>query len=61
MKSSRNSLNRLVALSSLILPLIWVENLWFETLDDALHTLTNSGLEYLYLPEYGKLITVKND
>ena len=32
-----------------------------ETLDDALHTLSNSGLEYLYLPEYGKLITVKND
>ena len=32
-----------------------------ETLDDAVRTLANSGIEYLYLPEYGKLITVKND
>lgn len=32
-----------------------------ETLDDAVRTLSNSGIEYLYLPEYGKLITVKND
>jgi len=31
-----------------------------ETLDDALRTLTHSKIEYLYLPEYGKLITVKN-
>jgi len=32
-----------------------------ETLDDAVRTLANSGIEYLYLPEHGKLITVKND
>lgn len=32
-----------------------------ETLDDAVRTLANSGIEYLYLPEYGKMITVKND
>ena len=31
-----------------------------ETLDDAVRTLYNSKIEYLYLPEYGKLITVKN-
>ena len=31
-----------------------------ETLDDAIRTLYNSKIEYLYLPEYGKLITVKN-
>ena len=31
-----------------------------ETLDDALRMLSNSKIEYLYLPEYGKLITVKN-
>ena len=31
-----------------------------ETLKDALHTLTHSKIEYLYLPEHGKLITVKN-
>jgi len=31
-----------------------------ETLDDAIRTLANSGIEYLYLPEYGKLITVNN-
>ena len=31
-----------------------------ETLDDALRTLANSKIEYLYLPEYGKLITVEN-
>jgi carbamoyltransferase len=31
-----------------------------ETLDDALRTLQQSKIEYLYLPEYGKLITVKN-
>ena len=32
-----------------------------ETLDDALRTLANSDIEYLYLPEYGKMITFKND
>jgi carbamoyltransferase len=32
-----------------------------ETLDDALRTLKHSKIEYLYLPEYNKLITVKND
>lgn len=32
-----------------------------ETLDDALRTLANSKIEYLYLPEYGKLITKAND
>lgn len=31
-----------------------------ETLDDAVRTLANSGIEYLYLPEYDALITVKN-
>ena len=31
-----------------------------ETLDDACRTLANSGIEYLYLPEYNKLITIKN-
>lgn len=31
-----------------------------ETLDDAIRTLEHSEIEYLYLPEYGKLITVKN-
>ena len=31
-----------------------------ETLDDAVRTLDNCRIEYLYLPEYGKLITVKN-
>lgn len=29
-----------------------------ETIEDALHTLRNSGLNYLYLPEVGKLIHV---
>lgn len=32
-----------------------------ETLDDAVRTLKNSEIEYLYLPEYGLLIEVKND
>ena len=32
-----------------------------ETLDDAFRTLANSNIEYLYLPEYNKLITIKND
>jgi len=31
-----------------------------ETLDDAVRTLANSEIEYLYLPEYNKLITLKN-
>jgi len=32
-----------------------------ETLDDALRTLANSLIEYLYLPEYGLIIEVRND
>ena len=31
-----------------------------ETLDDAIRTLANSDIEYLFLPEYNKLITVSN-
>jgi len=31
-----------------------------ETLDDALRTLANSEIEYLYLPEYKKIIKVEN-
>ena len=31
-----------------------------ETIEDAIWTLQNSDIEYLYLPEFGKLITVKN-
>jgi carbamoyltransferase len=31
-----------------------------ETLDDALWTLSKSGIDYLYLPEYNILLTVKN-
>ena len=31
-----------------------------ETLDDGIRTLANSLIEYLYLPEYGLLIEVKN-
>lgn len=31
-----------------------------ETLDDALWTLEQSDIEYLYLPEYKKLYTIKN-
>lgn len=31
-----------------------------ETLDDAVRTLYNSDIEYLYLPEYKKLIEIKN-
>ena len=31
-----------------------------ETLDDAIRTLATSDIEYLYLPEYGKLIIVNN-
>lgn len=31
-----------------------------ETLDDAVYTLAKSEVEYLYLPEYGKLIKVSN-
>ena len=30
-----------------------------ETLEDALWTLSQTNIDYLYLPEYGKLITVK--
>lgn len=32
-----------------------------ETLDDAVRTLANSLMEYLYLPEYGLIIEVKNN
>ena len=32
-----------------------------ETLDDAVRTLANSDMEYLYLPEYKLLITVKHN
>lgn len=32
-----------------------------ETIEDALQTLANSDIEYLYLPEHGKLVTVSND
>ena len=32
-----------------------------ETIDDAIHTLVNSDIEYLYLPEHGKLIKVPNE
>jgi carbamoyltransferase len=31
-----------------------------ETLNDAIHTLVNSDIEYLYLPEYNILITAEN-
>ena len=31
-----------------------------ETLDDAVRTLYNSEIEYLYLPEFGKLVEMKN-
>ena len=31
-----------------------------ETLDHACATLAKSSIEYLYLPEYGKMITIKN-
>jgi len=31
-----------------------------ETLEDAFWTLQQSDIEYLYLPEHGKLITLKN-
>lgn len=31
-----------------------------ETLDDAVDTLAKSDIEYLYLPEYGKLIKISN-
>ena len=31
-----------------------------ETLDDAIWTLSQSDIEYLYLPEYGKLIKISN-
>lgn len=31
-----------------------------ETLEDAFETLANSDIDYLYLPEYGQLITIRN-
>ena len=31
-----------------------------ETLEDALHTLAKSDIEYLYLPEYKTLFTISN-
>jgi carbamoyltransferase len=31
-----------------------------ETLDDAFRTLANSEIEYLYLPEHNKLVSIKN-
>ena len=31
-----------------------------ETLDDAINTLIRSDIEYLFLPEYGKLIKIAN-
>ena len=50
----------LVVLLSLTLLLIWVVKPLVETLDDACRTLANSDIEYLYLPEYGLMIEVKN-
>ena len=32
-----------------------------ETLDDAISTITTSDVEYLYLPEYNKIIISKNE
>lgn len=32
-----------------------------ETLEDAIRTLDNCRIEYLYLPEYGKILKVKNE
>ena len=32
-----------------------------ETLDDAIKTLHTSQLEYLYLPEMGKLVKLSNE
>ena len=32
-----------------------------ETLDDAIRTITTSDVEYLYLPEYNKIIISKNE
>jgi carbamoyltransferase len=31
-----------------------------ETLEDAMWTLSQSEIEYLYLPEYGKLVKIAN-
>ena len=31
-----------------------------ETLDDAVRTLANSDMEYLFIPEYNKLVTISN-
>ena len=35
-----------------------MENPLVETLEDAVRTLIHSEIEYLYLPEYNKLIKV---
>jgi carbamoyltransferase len=32
-----------------------------ETIEDAINTLKNSDIEYMYLPEIQKLVTIKND
>ena len=32
-----------------------------ETVDDGIRTLANSLIEYMYLPEYGLMVEVKND
>jgi len=32
-----------------------------ESFDDAIRTLENSKIEYLYLPEHGKLIHIANN
>ena len=32
-----------------------------ETLDDAIRTISTSDVEYLYLPEYNKIIISKNE
>ena len=32
-----------------------------ETLEDAIWTLQNSDIEYLFLPEFNKLVTIKNN
>ncbi len=32
-----------------------------ETLEDALHTMKNCDIEYMYLPEVGKLVTVASE
>ena len=32
-----------------------------ETLEDALHTMKNCDIDYMYLPEVGKLVTVASE